>query len=713
MRLNPAFDERRRAFVFLGITCGVGFLFFWALTGLFLILAYLIGESFDAASLSRMGQFFHQILHQPTLILTTYIDWFGRYLLHEPLHTTWASFFAWKIPLIPLALYVLWCFAMVGYNPYEYAPQYFGTGRVARASDIKKMGLFKGKYIYIGNFKGRPLHMTETRSGFCIAAPNEGKTAGVVIPNILTADNCCLFIHDPKGELAAKTSGYRATIGPTFLMDLSLSDKPQEGVFYPCWNPLNEDNMPPQHAGRDGYIDTLIDFLIPDGPEGTDPYWVKAGRACLIGLTIYMTNKVEQAKANDYFWARLCDQKMDAADWDVLESYYKSMQPTEEVKKALMALKEKHFTKENYVPVGTWAPLPRNWIGREASFGMLLDLLNNWMFAKTIELRKKRDAGDIGAVSLDIWQVILDAMVEETFYYGYSHRGLLELNQVLALPDKQRSSVISMAQSGIEMFKNSAIRNRTSSNDFTYKDLRGIKNPTTGKYEPITIYFNNEGGSVCNLFINMMTGYLLGKGPNEGDLGPYPAFFILDDFGRMPSLQCISDGITFGRAKQNMFLVIVQDWHQIISKYGDNTTDVVLNSVGVKIIKRQNNPETHKRLLGGLAKQTKWRAKGHSREEGYGKNVNPFYHKGGYQYIEDGVIGGGGLQTMALGKQTVLLTGFYHRPMQLGSPLYFKDDVMKKKSSMAPASPIPLFVQERKLKGEAPTLDMQLDVLAE
>ena len=316
------------------------------------------------------------------------------------------------------------------------------------------------------------------------------------------------------------------------------------------------------------------------------------------------------------------------------------------------------------------------------------------------------------AMSLDVWQTIFDTIVDETFYYGYSRRALLELNQVLSLPDKQRASVISMAQTGIELFKNSAIRSKTSSNDFTYKDLRGIKNPQTGEFEPVTFYINNEGGAVCNLFINMVTGYLMSKGPSQADMGPYPVEFILDDFARMPSLQSIADGITFGRSKANIFLVVVQDWHQITAKYGENTTDIIMNSIGAKIIKRQNNPETRNKVMEGIMKLTRKVEGSHGGAVGFGKDVNPFYQKGGYKYIEDTTIGGTGILNMSIDKQLVLVTGWYHRPIQATTPLYFNDEEMKQKTSLPQPSPVPEFVKERRIRENQQVLDIQLDVLS-
>lgn len=708
MKLNPAYHHRRMAYLYLALMFTVTLAVFWVVMLFVIPLMYLVGSGFS--DWSKVGSFYKETLSNLFYPLKAWFMWFYNYTLHEPAHYTWKSFFAWKVPILPTLAFIITCGYWIVKNPWEYLPQYFGSGHEARLTDLKKMGLLTGKFLFIGKFEGRKMKMAEPRSAFCIGTIQSGKTCGVVIPNILEADNASLFIHDPKGELSRMTSGYRATKGPTFTLDFSLVDKPEEGVFHPCWNPLAEGNLPPQYHGRDGYIATLVDFLIPEGGEGSDPYWVKAGRAALLGLTIYICNKVEQAQANDYFLARLFEKSFNNEDADVLLSYYQGMQQTPEVRRAIQFLQDGTLSYRTYVPVGTWDPLPRQWIGKEPSFGMLLDLLNNWMFSKTKELRRKIEEGDPAAVDMDVWQIILDVLVNETFLYGYGRRCLLELNEVLSLPDKQRASVISMAQSGIDLFKNSAIRNRTSSNDFTYKDLRGMKNPETGVWEPVTFYVNNEGGAVCSLFINMVCEHLLENGPNEGGMGPFPVEFLLDDFGRMPKLQCIADGIAFGRSKYNIFLVVVHDWNQIKALYGANMTDVILNSVGVKIVKRHNNVDTRGRMLQGLTQLTRLVRAGSKAAYGFSKSTNYLTHQvGGIKLQADGVIGGSGILSMAPEKQLVLMTGWGHRPIQAQCPLCYKNDGMKAKTSMPPAPNVPAYMLEKKKKKGEKTLEIQLD----
>ena len=334
MRFDEAYTDRRRAIKYLAIRYSVVFLLFWVALWILTPLTFWIGEGFSGDAFSEAVKLWGKGLVRPWLVFKWYGEWWYNLFYYEPRHYTWISFVKWRLLVVPTFAFVM----IVGYyflcNPFLYSPQWHGSGRQATINDLPYMKLNKGKYLFLGTLGGKKMKMPDPRSVFCIGSTAIGKTTGVVIPNIFEADNACLFIHDPKEELVRLTSGYRATKGPVYIMDFSKIDEPDKNIFYPCWNPLNEANLPPQGSIRDTYIDSLVSILIPDGPESSDPYWVKAGRGCLTGLTIYLTNKVEQALANDYFVMRLNKGLLDKADRDVLLSYYKSMQQTPEVKRA-------------------------------------------------------------------------------------------------------------------------------------------------------------------------------------------------------------------------------------------------------------------------------------------------------------------------------------------------------------------------------------------
>lgn len=680
-------------------------------------LSYLFVGGFELETWEKAHTFykttFHENIFYPFVL-------FGKWLFHvlffEPRHTTWSSYFAWRILIIPTAWFLWAEFHFITENPHQFTPQTKGMGRVANVSDLKKFGLLTGKYLFCGLLSGHKMKLPDPRSVFCIGAPGCGKTAGVVIPAVLEADNMSLIINDPKGEIAKATSGHRAKLGPVFKMNWAGIDQPDKGVFWPSWNPIGGKNLPPLHAGREGYIDDLIYFLIPDGPTGTDPYWVKAGRGCLTGLTGYLTGKVEQAKANDYFLARIEDNALDDEDYRVLLSYYLSMRDFPEVAHAIELARQKKITKESYLPIGKWSIIPPSWRqGQDACFAMLLDVINNSQVQINKQLKQRIAEGDQTALMTDSWKELLDEIVLETAYYGYGRRTLLELNQVLGLPDKQRASVISMALSGINIFKNAAVRARTSLNDFNYEQFRGIKDEKTGTYKPVTIYMSvpfedlNSSVQISTLFINMATAYLMDKGPNEKDVGPFPMGFILDEFHHMPSLQSIADGIVFGRSKQNMFMVVVQDWHQISAQYSEGKMHIIVSSVAAKIIKRQNNPETRNLMTKGMEQLTKVV---HSYKEKVNLlSIGPFVRTHSIKTISDSVVGGSGILKLANDKALVLYAGHLNRPINnVETPLFFKKPYYKALASIPPAPNMPAdLLKARAEEGMDAVSNIQVD----
>lgn len=709
IHLNPAFQSRRNAIKWWSWRALIGVMILWAFMLFLMPFCLWLQPDYKGTLGTVISEFLERTFSQDIFFpLKAWTSWIHSYVFREPLHYKWSSFFAWKLPLLPtmgFVFYEIWLFVL---NPFTMADQTFGEGREARTDDVERMGLFKGKYLFLGCYNGKKMKLPDTRSVFCIGAPGSGKSMGVVVPSILEMDNACLIINDPKGELAKLTSGHRAKLGPVFMMNWGGVDEPQKGIRWPSWNPIGGANLPPLHAGREGYLDTLVSYLIPDGPSGTDPYWVKTGRGCLTGLAGYLCGKVEQAKANDYFVSRLNEGTLDDEDYVVLLSYYRSMRDFKEVKEAIHNAENKAITKDNYLPIGKWNSIPENWHGNEASFAMLLDIITTSQIRINEELAERKRQRDLTATTTDAWKIILEEVVLETAYYGYGRRTLLELNQVLSLPDKQRGSVISMALSGINLFKNSAVRVRTSMNDFDYNHLRGMKDPETGVFKPITIYLSvpyedlNSSVLLSTLFINMATGHLMEFGPNEGGDGPYPMGFILDEFQHMPSLDSISDGIVFGRSKQNMFLVVVQDWHQISAKYGKETAQVVMSSSAVKIIKQQNNPETRNPLLKGITPLTKV-------VHSYGGKFNSlisFFPKSdmkkdlfriwdhGYSHKikiqSDSVIGGSGILTMAMNKQLVLISGHLDTPVRAETPLCYKNEKYKALTAIPPAPKLPI-----------------------
>ena len=661
-------------------------------------LGYVIGNGISKESMDNVGKFMGMIFNDPSYLFSRYWNWMrqiGNY--HGPF-----SFSLW-LPVLPILSLPIGLIIGAVTNPYRFQSNIHGSGRIATLKDIKAMKLLDGFCMVIGKFKGYYLKLPETLSTLCCAPPGTGKTAGVVIPTIFNSKGLSLVINDPKPELCFTTSGARAKEGPVFIINWGAEDNPAEGLYYPSWNPLSPTALPAQGPGRDMYIDSMCNILVEDPKGGADPHWSQTGRAALTGFIHFIASKCEKARANDYFIGRVYEGKLDEEDNQVLEGYYEDIKMHNPAAvRAISDLRNNNLTVENYVPIGTWDLLPEKWVGREACIAMIMEWLTEAQIKQGQEIKRRLAEGDQMAAMADPMRDLLDAAIEESRKYGYSQRAYTELSTLSNMPDKERGSVMSTAFAGIGVFKNSAVVSRTSFSDLQFKDLRGMKDPITGEWKPISVYLSINQvdaralGVISGIFIELMSSYLISNPPNyvnatDGKMGPFPALFVLDEFPQMPKLKAVIDGPAVGRGQKVSYLLIGQDLGQISGKYGKDDLETVISTTACKVILSQNNEQTAQRfskMVGNKTVQTS----SYSKQEGFSKQANPFSKNVNYQLQGVSVITTSQLLSLPMLKQVVLYQSYIDRPIIADSPRYYLDPKMRALSKLPAAPNVPEWI---------------------
>ncbi len=664
-------------------------------------LAYLHTQNFAAEALTSpvMMQYFRDLWNSCGVsVISYYFNW--GYGLIFGKGVSW-------LPFLPIAYFIFYFEKMNGSQPYKnYA--LFKSGMEADTHHIEAMGpfgtkggLFAGKIIVLGKFKGRLLRMQETLSALVCAPPGTGKTAAVVVPTIFECPEASMVVNDPKPELCYTTSGFRATLGPTFIINWGESDNPDAGIYYPRWNPLSPDLIPPVGPERDMYIDSITAVLIQDAKgSSADPHWSSAGRNALSGMLHFMASKCEKATANDYFYYKLKNNQFTSEDAQLLAGYYMVMDDPY-AKGALRMLQNGQLTISNYIPVGTWENIPKEWVGREASLPMILDWLSEAQILAAEELNKRKQQGDqMAAFNTDIVHDVMENATKEARKYSYSHRAVLELNQLANTPDKERGSIISNVLTNTSIFKNSAVRERTCASDIAFKDLRGVIDPADGKMKPVTIYLSvNQADAralnvISGVFIELMSKYLIANPPGHvgrsGENGPFPVIFVLDEFPQMPKLEAVMDGPAVGRGMKVSYLLIAQDLGQIEAGYGKDAVETLISTTAAKVILNQNNDLTSKRFveMGGSGSVVQEHINDGPKVRGF-KNLSTKEHI----EIGESTLTAGGLMNLPMGTQYVLYQGHMKYPIKADSPLYFKEPMMIKKAAMPSAPPVPEWIR--------------------
>ncbi len=658
-------------------------------------LGYLIGNGISRDTLGEVSKFIQTIFNSPGYLFSRYWHWIKQISNY---HGTF-SFSLW-LPILPLISLPFGLIIGAASNPYRFQSNIHGSARIAKLKDIKKMGLLDGFCMVIGKYKGHLLMMKETLSTLCCAPPGTGKTAGVVIPTIFNSHGMSIVVNDPKPELCFSTTGARAKDGPVFVINWGAEDNPAEGVYYPSWNPLSPNALPAPGPDRDMYVDSMCNILVEDPKGGADPHWSKTGRAALTGFIHFIASKCERARANDYFIGRVYEGKLDEEDKRVLEGYYLEMRDPMSAR-AIQDLHNDSLTIDNYLPIGTWSLLPEKWIGHESCLAMILEWITESQIKQSQEIKRRLDEGDQMAAMADPMRDMLEEAIDEARRFGYSPRCIVELSQLSSMPDKERGSVLSTGFSGIGIFKNSAVVSRTSFSDLHFKDLRGMKDPVTGEWKPISVYLSVNQvdaralGVISGTFIELMSSYLIANPPKfqnktDGQMGPFPTLFVLDEFPQMPKLKAIIDGPAVGRGLKVSYLLIGQDLGQISGKYGKDDLETVISTTACKVILSQNNEQTAQRfskMIGNKTVQTS----SYSKTEGisFQKGSNPFSKNVSYQLQGTSVISTTQLLSLPMLKQVILMQGFIDRPIMADAPRWYLDPGMRKLAALPPAPYVP------------------------
>ncbi|WP_416830679.1 type IV secretory system conjugative DNA transfer family protein, partial [Helicobacter ganmani] len=120
------------------------------------------------------------------------------------------AYFALFMLFAPFLLVVIWFFM----NRPSSAEDY-GSARFARKEDYEKLGISHDKGLILGTLiekdKYKFIRAGKPLATLVIASPGSGKTAGIIIPNLLVVPNSCI-VFDIKGELYDKTAGFRQEV---------------------------------------------------------------------------------------------------------------------------------------------------------------------------------------------------------------------------------------------------------------------------------------------------------------------------------------------------------------------------------------------------------------------------------------------------------------------------------------------------------------------
>ena len=178
----------------------------------------------------------------------------------------------------------------------------------------------------------------------------------------------------------------------------------------------------------------------------------------------------------------------------------------------------------------------------------------------------------------------LDTMGDKIHPVGY-----MNLSAFLQKAEKERSGVISTANSGLELWANPLIDKTTSRSDF---DMRKFKRELTTVYVGLTPDNIERLKPLMSMFYQQGTAFMSQKIPTKDD--PYGVMYMMDEFPTVGKLEQFLAGIAYFRGYHVKLFLIVQDTQQLKGTYEDSGMNSFLSNSTYRITFAANNVETAK-----------------------------------------------------------------------------------------------------------------------
>lgn len=175
---------------------------------------------------------------------------------------------------------------MLFFNPFREPGGDYGGAHFASLSEAKKNDLFDEKGLILGRVGNRYVRTNAPLSVIVYAPPGSGKTAGIIIPSLLSCGNSAI-VHDPKGELLAKTGPRRSQFSRIVVFAPGEKDSMR-------WNPLSKSELPKDWEDKQitvGRISQSLFVAKNGGGKSGDDYFAQAARAMFNFWALYLIHQ--------------------------------------------------------------------------------------------------------------------------------------------------------------------------------------------------------------------------------------------------------------------------------------------------------------------------------------------------------------------------------------------------------------------------------------
>lgn len=480
---------------------------------------------------------------------------------------------------------------LLALNPFSFRFTEYGEASFASPSMFRRMGLTARSGIVLGRAGRRLLVYDRPLSTLLLAPPGAGKTAGVVIPTLLSFRGS-VVVNDPKGEAFEHTAGWRAKLGNIYRVEWSNPNGTR-------WNPLSPLSLPENPAELEIAVDRLTAIFIEPTKGKGDSFFEKAARDALSSIALF---HVYEAKRQ----------------------------------------------------------------GREATFAGIL----SWMAVDPEAGPDEADEDVNDPIAMHYRRAAGVAEIER-----YPSRVVDGLRSLANMNFRTRADVIKTVETGLRVFRNSAVAEATSRSDFNIRALRSGR-------EPVSIYIVVPPAN-ADVF-GSITGALFElAGQMAVSSKGQPMLFLLDEVPEMPPLNIVTRGPAIGRGQGVRFVIVAQDTGQLVERYGKTGFDTIMTTTAYKVVLTQNHPETQATISRMIGNTTRRRVS-RSTQAGASGLLNRTSKSESLEGVP--LVRPEDLGSMRQGNQYVIAQEFMRHPIRSKSAFYFKVWRLRRRSKVPPPS---------------------------
>lgn len=167
--------------------------------------------------------------------------------------------------------------------------------------------------------------------------------------------------------------------------------------------------------------------------------------------------------------------------------------------------------------------------------------------------------------------------------------GYMNIAAFLQKADKEKSGVISTANSRLELWANPIVDKITSRSDF---DIRTFKKVCTSVYIGLTPDNIQRLRPLMSMFYQQASQFLSSKMPAKDE--PYGIMFMMDEFPTLGKMEQFLSGIAYFRGYRVKLFLIIQDTQQLKGVYEDAGMNSFLSNSTYRVTFAANNIETAK-----------------------------------------------------------------------------------------------------------------------